>query len=98
MWSIAAWRLYGDQVYIGTLDGRLVALDRKTGKEIWSKVPSFPIGSDYTITGAPRIVNGMVIIGNGGAEFGARGYVTAYDADTGEAAVAFLHRARQARQ
>ena len=43
-----------------------------------------PVGSRYTITGAPRVFNGKVLIGNGGAEIGVRGYVTAYDADTGK--------------
>ncbi len=78
--GMAAW---GDRLYMGTLDGRLVALDRATGKEVWSKV-TVDQNASYTITGAPRIINGMVIIGNGGAEFGVRGYVTAYDADSGK--------------
>jgi quinohemoprotein ethanol dehydrogenase len=78
--GMAAW---GDRLYMGTLDGRLVALDRATGKEVWSTV-TVDQSSSYTITGAPRVVNGMVIIGNGGAEFGVRGYVTAYDANTGK--------------
>ncbi len=51
----------------------------------------------YTITGAPRVVNGLVIIGNGGAEYGVRGYVTAYDAADRQAGLALLHRARRAR-
>jgi PQQ-dependent dehydrogenase (methanol/ethanol family) len=75
--------LYGDMVYAGLLDGRLVALDRQTGLVRWA-VQTTPVGSDYAITGAPRIVKGQVIIGNAGAEFGVRGYVTAYDAASGE--------------
>ncbi|WP_068074741.1 PQQ-dependent dehydrogenase, methanol/ethanol family [Novosphingobium lentum] len=74
--------LYGDKVYVGTLDGRLVALDQKTGKEVWSKVV-VPNQTDYSITGAPRIVKGRVLIGEGGAEYKARGYLAAYDAETG---------------
>jgi len=74
--------LYGDKVYVGLLDGRLVALDKDTGLVVWA-VQTTPIGADYAITGAPRIVKGRVIIGNAGAEFGVRGYVTAYDAETG---------------
>src|SRR3546814_20339180 len=66
-----------------SLDGRLIALDRKTGKELWS-TQTFDASKPYTITGAPRVVKDMVLIGNGGAEFGVRGYVTAYDADTGK--------------
>jgi alcohol dehydrogenase (cytochrome c)/quinohemoprotein ethanol dehydrogenase len=77
--GVAAW---GDKIFVGTLDGRLVALDRATGKPAWSVV-TVDQSKTYTITGAPRVVDGLVIIGNGGAEFGARGYVTAYDAQTG---------------
>ena len=75
--------LYEDLVFIGTLDARLVAVDRATGKEVWSTPtgePQWP----YSITGAPRVVEGKVIIGNAGADLGARGYVSAYDARTGE--------------
>jgi len=75
--------VYDGKVYLGVFDGRLEALDAKTGKVVWSKVTvdqSLP----YTITMAPRVVNGRVIIGNGGAELGVRGYVSAYDAQTGE--------------
>lgn len=75
--------VYGDKVYVGVLDGRLVALDRETGLVAWS-VQTTPKDSDYSITGAPRVVAGNVVIGNGGAEYGVRGYVTAYDAETGD--------------
>lgn len=78
--GLAAW---GNMLFLGTLDGRLVALDRGTGREIWSKV-TVDQSKSYTITGAPRVIDGMVIIGNGGAEFGVRGYITAYDAATGK--------------
>jgi len=73
----------GGRVFAGTLDGRLIALDAKTGKLIWS-VETTPRESLQTITGAPRVFNGKVIIGNGGADFNARGYVTAYDQATGK--------------
>ena len=78
--GVAVW---GGKVFVGTLDGRLDALDAATGKLVWEKVTvdqSLP----YTITGAPRVFNGKVVIGNGGAEYGVRGYATAYDAATGE--------------
>jgi PQQ-dependent dehydrogenase (methanol/ethanol family) len=75
--------VYGDKVFVGLLDGRLVALDRATGAIRWV-VQTTPPGHDYSITGAPRIVRGNVVIGNGGAEYGVRGYVTAYDTETGE--------------
>ncbi len=76
------------RVYVGTLDGRLVALDAANGEPVWD-VRTTPPGMPYTITGAPRVVKNKVVIGNGGAEFGVRGYVTAYDADTGEQAWRF---------
>lgn len=77
--------LYKGRVYVGLLDGRLVALDARTGEVAWA-VQTTPPGSDYSITGAPRIVKGKVLIGNGGGEYGVRGYLTAYDAQTGEQA------------
>ena len=78
--GVAAW---GNAVYVGTLDGRLIALDRVTGKVLWDVV-TIDTDRPYTITGAPRAVKGNIIIGNGGADFGVRGYVSAYDAQTGE--------------
>jgi quinohemoprotein ethanol dehydrogenase len=74
--------IYEGRVYAGTLDGRLQALDAKTGAVVWSVMTVDPT-RPYTITMAPRVVKGRVIIGNGGAELGVRGYVSAYDADTG---------------
>ncbi|OCC23386.1 alcohol dehydrogenase [Croceicoccus estronivorus] len=76
------------KVYLGSFDGRLIALDAKTGKEIWSTLTVDP-SQPYTITGAPRVVRGKVLIGNGGAEYGVRGYVSAYDAQTGKLAWRF---------
>lgn len=75
--------LYGDKVYVGTLDGRLVALEQETGEPVFEKLV-VPNQTDYTITGAPRIAKGLVLIGSGGAEYKARGYLGAYDALTGE--------------
>ena len=63
------------KVITGVLDGRLIALDQQTGKLIW-EVHTVDPDKNYTITGAPRIVGNLVIIGNGGAEYGVRGYVT----------------------
>ncbi len=77
--GVALWK---GKVFLGTLDGRLVALDAATGKPAWVKLTIDP-AFRYTITGAPRVVKGKVIIGNGGAEMGVRGYVSAYDADSG---------------
>lgn len=77
--GVAVWE---GKVFVGTIDGRLIALDSATGEELWSVV-TVDQTKPYTITGAPRIVKGKVIIGNGGAEYGVRGYITAYDANTG---------------
>ncbi|MBL26167.1 MAG: PQQ-dependent dehydrogenase, methanol/ethanol family [Rhodospirillaceae bacterium] len=74
--------LYKGKVYAGTIDGRMVAVDAATGELVWQTQTTDP-GTPYTITGAPRIVKGRVLIGNGGAEYGVRGYVSAYDAETG---------------
>jgi len=81
--------LYEGRVYVGTLDGRLVALDAATGAVVWEVVTVDPT-KPYTITGAPRVVKGKVVIGNGGAELGVRGYVSAYDAETGALAWRFF--------
>ncbi|GMN14216.1 PQQ-dependent dehydrogenase, methanol/ethanol family [Altererythrobacter sp. MTPC7] len=78
--GLAAW---GDRLFLGTLDGRLVALDRDTGAVVWETV-TVDQSKSYTVTGAPRVIDGKVIIGNGGAEFGVRGYIAAYDAVDGE--------------
>jgi quinohemoprotein ethanol dehydrogenase len=77
--GVAVWK---GRVYVAALDGRLFALDAKTGKPVWD-VTTVDKSKPYTMTGAPRIVKDMVIIGNGGAELGVRGYITAYDAATG---------------
>ncbi len=81
--------LYKGKVYVGTLDGRLVALDASNGKPVWT-MQTVDTTKPYTITGAPRVVDGKVIIGNGGAEYGVRGYITAYDANTGKQAWRFF--------
>ncbi len=75
--------VYRGKVYVATLDGRLVAVAAESGEPVW-EVQTTPKGKAYTITGAPRIAAGRVLIGNGGAEFGVRGYVSAYDAETGD--------------
>ena len=76
--------LWGASVYAASIDGRLRALDRGTGDVVWEVDTRLNDVDSYTITGAPRVVNGKVIIGNGGAEMSVRGYVTAYDAATGD--------------
>lgn len=79
--GVAMW---GDRIYVGTADGRLVALSMKTGKEVWSAQATDPASSG-AITGAPLAFGGKILIGHGGADNGpVRGYVTAYDAETGK--------------
>ncbi|MEM6630218.1 MAG: PQQ-dependent dehydrogenase, methanol/ethanol family [Bacteroidota bacterium] len=75
--------LYQGKVYVGALDGRLIALAADTGEKIWEK-QTVDTTQAYTLTGAPRVVKGKVIIGNSGGEYGVRGYVSAYDAESGE--------------
>ena len=77
--GVAAWN---GKIYVGTLDGRLMALDALTGKPVWEKL-TIDRKQRYAITGAPRIFNGKVLIGNAGSEYGVRGYISAYDAETG---------------
>jgi len=77
--GVAVWQ---GQVFLGALDGRLIALDAATGKVNW-EVATLDASLPYTITGAPRIVKDKVLIGNGGAEFGVRGFLSAYDVADG---------------
>ena len=81
----AVWK---GRVFVGTIDGRLISLDAETGELEWS-VQTTDRSDNYSITGAPRVANDLVIIGNGGAEYGVRGYVTAYHTETGEQAWRF---------
>jgi len=83
--GVAVW---GGKVFVGALDGRLIALDAKTGQVAWSTV-TVDQSKPYTITGAPRVIKGKVLIGNGGAEYGVRGYLSAYDAESGKLAWRF---------
>jgi quinohemoprotein ethanol dehydrogenase len=78
--GVAFWQ---GKVYVGTLDGRLIAIDAKSGKQLWSTLTIDP-SKKAAISGAPRIVKGKVLIGSAGAEYDARGYLAAYDADTGK--------------
>lgn len=81
--------LWKDMVYVATLDGWLVALDARTGEPRWRVDTLVDRSRSYTITGAPRLAGGNIVIGNGGAEMGVRGYVSAYDAASGRLAWRF---------
>jgi len=72
------------KVFVASYDGRLFALEAATGRVAWQRDTINDRSRAYTVTGAPRVFAGNVVIGNGGAEFGVRGYLTAYDAETGE--------------
>ncbi len=74
---------YEGKIYLGTLDGYLVAINAKTGQEEWRKL-TVDADKQYTVTSAPRVIKGQVVIGNSGSEFGVRGYLGAYNATTGE--------------
>ena len=76
--------VYDGAVYVASLDGYLIALNAENGEVIWRVNTIIDRSRAYTITAAPRVANGRVFIGNGGGEFGVRGYVTAYNAKTGE--------------
>jgi quinohemoprotein ethanol dehydrogenase len=77
--GLAAWN---GKIYVGSYDGRLIALDAKTGAVVW-EVLTLDHDKPVTSTGAPRIIKGKVLIGNAGGEFGVRGYISAYDAENG---------------
>ena len=79
--GVAVWK---GKVFVASYDGRLFGLDAATGNKLWEQDTIIDRKMSYTITGAPRVYKGKVIIGNGGAEYGVRGYITAYDAATGE--------------
>ena len=76
---------YADgKVFVAALDGRLIAIDAKTGAQLWSTQTIDDPNGNYVITGAPRVAKGLVFIGNSGADLGVRGYMGAYDAATGK--------------
>jgi quinohemoprotein ethanol dehydrogenase len=77
--GVAAWN---GKLYLATIDARLIALDAASGKVLWD-VLTIEKGQPYAITGAPRVAKGKVLIGQGGSEFSQRGYLSAYDAETG---------------
>ncbi len=83
-WGIRGIGWWNDKVYTGTVDGRLIAINAKTGKEVW-QVQTTTKGDGRFISGAPRAFDGKIIIGQGGADTTTnRGYATAYDAETGK--------------
>lgn len=75
--------LLNGKLYRQTLDNFVMALDAKTGKEVWKTKSADPAGG-YSMTGAPLIANGIVVVGVAGAEFGIRGFLEGYDAETGK--------------
>ena len=87
--------LSGDKVFVATLDGYLIALNKVSGELVW-KVDTFVSrDTSHSITGAPRLAGDVIVIGNGGAEMGVRGYVSAFDVDSGRAEVALFYCAKR---
>ena len=78
--GVAIW---DGKVLAATLDGRLLAIDAASGELLWEALTIDP-GKPYTITGAPRVLNGKVLVGNSGADYGVRGYLSAYNVASGE--------------
>ena len=83
--GVAAWK---GKIYVGTIDGRLIAIDATDGKPAWS-VQTFDPSKQYTITSSPRAIDDKIVIGNSGSEYGVRGFISAYDAATGKLAWRF---------
>ena len=83
--GVAAWN---GKIYVAAFDGRLIALDATSGKPVWTTM-TVEKDKPYTITQAPRVIKGRVIIGVSGAEYGIRGFISAYDAETGKLAWRF---------
>jgi len=79
--GLAVWE---GKIYVGTLDGYLICLDAADGKELWKQDTFTDRTKAYTITSPPQVAGNIVMIGNSGAEYGVRGYITAYDLKTGE--------------
>jgi PQQ-dependent dehydrogenase (methanol/ethanol family) len=79
--GVAVWK---GKVFVGALDGRLIALDARTGQPVWTADTVVDHSMPYTVTGAPRVFKDKVVIGNSGAELGVRGYISAYDTQTGK--------------
>jgi len=85
--GVAVWK---GKVYVGSFDGRLFALDAGSGAVVWQTDTIINRKVGYTITGAPEVAGNVVVIGNSGGEYDARGYVTAYDLNTGKLAWRFF--------
>lgn len=80
--------ILGETLFMGTIDGRLIAVDTRSGKPIWNIAVARP-GAGYSVTHAPLIVKDKVLIGVAGGEYGIRGFIAAYDAKTGKEAWRF---------
>jgi len=85
--GVAVWK---GKVYVASYDGHMIALDAANGKELWSADTIVDHKKAYVSSGAPQVAGQVVVIGNAGAEYDARGYVSAYDLDTGKLAWRFF--------
>lgn len=85
--GVQVWK---GKVYVATLDGFLLALDAATGREVWRADTFIDRTRDYSITGAPHVAGDKIVVGNSGADFGVRGYISAYDLESGAFAWRFF--------
>jgi quinohemoprotein ethanol dehydrogenase len=85
--GVAVWN---GKVFVGSFEGILFALDARDGKVLWQEDTLIDKERDYSVTGAPQVAGSVVVIGNGGAEYDSRGYVSAYDLETGKLAWRFF--------
>jgi quinohemoprotein ethanol dehydrogenase len=85
--GVAVWQ---GRVYVASIDGILYSLDARDGRVLWKADTIVDRTRGYTVTGAPKVAGNVVVIGNGGAELDARGYITAYELDGGEQAWRFF--------
>lgn len=76
----------GSKVFLSAFDGRVIAIDAKDGSKIWEVSAADGSGRTFTLSGAPLVVKNLLIVGSGGAEFNARGYVSAFEQETGKLA------------
>ena len=85
--------MLGDRLFLGTADAHLLSLDMRTGAVIWdAELTNYKSG--YSVTVAPLVVKDKVIVGVAGAEYGIRGFIDAYDAQTGKRVLAVLYGGR----
>ena len=91
--------IYEGKIIRALMDNHIIALDAKTGKEVWKTKSPAPtsVENGYAMTGAPLVANGVVVVGVAGAEYSHRGFLEGYDAETGKHLWRHLHHPGQGR-